>query len=229
MLSLRHLTFTKEIVLMSLYRQFIFSVFASFVVIPFSSSAFAVVVGAQAAGHHLAGGTITVFFAQQGPQVAPILAGGIGTGLASLPALFDFSVTGDTFLADWKLTNLTTFDIINRVEFDLSTSISLFDDGTSPDTDFGYAGRAGAVQVNAGAPFIIASGEGNLWPDLDNEGDEYLAEFIGYSNFGPGMTSLWRDDTDIIGIQTPPEAPEPGTLALVLFAGMGLLLNRSKS
>jgi hypothetical protein len=214
---------------MSRNRHMLYTIFASILTLAFSSPVFAVVVGAQAAGHHLAGARITVFFAQQGPQHAVIAAGGIGTGMAVLPGLFDFSVTGDTFLADWKITNLTTFDLIRRVEFDLSTSISLFDDGTLPDTDFGYAGRAGAVQVNPGAPFIIASGEGNLWPDIDNAGDEYLAEFIDYSNFGPGMTSLWRDDTDIIGIQTPPEAPEPSTMALMLLAGMGLSVNRSKS
>jgi hypothetical protein len=212
---------------MSRRAQFVLIAAVLSIAVTLTATAQATVVGAQAQGHHLAGARITVFFAQQGAQAAPIVAGGLGTGMATLPGLFDFSVTGDTFLADWKLTNLTTFDPIRRVEFDLTGSISLFDDGTLPDTDFGYAGRAGAVQVNAGAPFIIASGEGNLWPDAMNAGDEYLAEFIDYSNFDPGMTSLWRDDTDIIGVQTPPELPEPASAVLLMAAAaVGCLQRR---
>ncbi len=60
----------------------------------------ATIVGAKSFGDELAGGRILVTFAQQGLQAAPIVAGGADQGVASLPNLFDFSVTGDTFLAD---------------------------------------------------------------------------------------------------------------------------------
>ncbi len=188
----------------------------------FTTSVRATVVGAQADGDDLVGGRIEVQFAQLGLQVAPIVFGGVGTGTASLPGLFSFSVTGDTFLADWRLTNNTTFDLIRFVRFDLSGSPSLFDDGSLPDTDFGFAGRQGAVQVNVGAPNILFSDEANLWPDPMNQGDEYLEEFIEYAGFGPLLTSVWRDDTDIIGVRTPPEVPEPTSSLLMLIAGAGL-------
>jgi len=197
----------------------------------------ATIVGAKSTGDELDGGLILVTFAQQGVQAAQIVAGGPGLGVASLPNLFSFSVKGDTFLADWTLRNDTTFDDILVVEFDLTGTVSpgdaanpgphspgvLFDDGTSPSTPNGFAGRKGAVQVNVGVPIILNSFEVNLWPDAMNTGDEYIGEFIEYEGFGPLMTSIWRDDTDIVGTDTGPESPEPASAILLLIASAGFL------
>ncbi|MCA9229869.1 MAG: PEP-CTERM sorting domain-containing protein [Planctomycetales bacterium] len=115
-------------------------------------------------------------------------------------------------------------DFILLVEFDLTGSDSLFDDGSLPSTLNGYAGRFGAVQTNAGAPTINNSFEQNPWTDAMNLGDEFVAETIEYlsQDFRRGLTSTWRDDTDIIGVDTGPELPEPTTAALLVLAGLGL-------
>ncbi len=198
----------------------------------------ATIVGAQSFGDEMVGAEIDVFFLNSGLQSAVVTAGLPGQGIASVPGFFDFSVTGDTFLADWQLTNTTTFDTILRVLIDLSNTTSpgspeapgphtpgiLFDDNSAPSTLNGFAGRQGAVQVNVGAPFIVNSFEAILWPDAMNLGDEYLQEEISYQNFGPQLTSLWRDDTDIVGVNSGPETPEPSTAVLLMIAGCALLL-----
>jgi len=209
----------------------------SFFVFSLAENSRATIVGAQSFGDELAGGRIIVTFAQQGPHAAPITVGGPGQGIASLPNLFSFSVKGDTFLADWNLTNDTTFDTIEIVEFDLSGTVSngspafpgphspgvLFDDGTSPSTPNGFAGRKGAVQVNVGVPIIFDSFEVTPWTDPMNAGDEYVGEILRYEGFGPLLTSIWRDDTDIVGIDSGPEAPEPASVVLLLIAGASFL------
>ena len=197
----------------------------------------ATIVGAQSFGDELAGGRIIVTFAQQGAHAAPIVAGAPGQGIASLGGLFSFSVQGDTFLADWRLKNETSFDDILVVEFDLTGTTSpgspaapgphspgvLFDDNNPSSTPNSFAGRKGAVQVNPGLPIIFNSFEINPWTDPMNAGDEYVGEIIEYEGFGPGLTSIWRDDTDIVGIDTGPELPEPTSAALMLLASAGLL------
>ena len=186
----------------------------------------ATIVGAQADGDDLAGGTIKVTYGSGLERTSPISAGAPGQGLAVDPGFFDFSVTGDTFLSDWSLTNLND-DFILLVHFDLSGSNSLFDSAVGLNTPNGFAGRFGAVQTNAGAPTISNSFESNLWPDPMNVGgDEYLEETIEYLNqdFRIGQTSIWRDDTDIIGIDTGPEAPEPASLVMVLIGSVGLVV-----
>ena len=200
-----------------------------------ASTSHATIVGAQSTGEDLAGGRILVTFAQQGLKAAPIFAGGPGQGTASLPGLFTFSVTGDTFLADWQLTNNTTFDTIQVVEFDLSGTSSqpepngpifspgvLFDNNSTPSTPDSFAGRLGAVQTNVSPPTIINSFEVTPWTDSMNEGDEFVGEVIEYREFGPLMTSIWRDDTDIVGISTDNELPEPTSALLLLIAVVGV-------
>lgn len=219
---------------------FVTSVFAFGMVV---NQSHATIVGAQSFGDELAGARIVVTFAQQGAQATNIVAGGPGVGLATLPSLFDFSVSGDTFLSDWRLTNTTTFDTIESVLFDLSGTTSpgslafpgphspgvLFDDGSLPSTANGFAGRAGAIQVNPGSPVILNSFEDTLWADAMNAGDEWIRETIEYEDFGPGLTSVWRDDTDIVGVDTGPEVPEPATALLVLSGLVCGVLQRRRS
>jgi hypothetical protein len=201
------------------------------------STSHATIVGAQSFGDEMVGAEIDVFFQNSGLQSATVAAGLPGQGVASVPGFFGFSVTGDTFLADWNLTNTTTFDTILRVLIDLANTTSpgspmapgphtpgiLFDDNTVPSTLNGYAGRLGAVQTNIGAPFIVGSFEAIPWADPMNLGDEYLQEEISYQGFGPGLTSVWRDDTDIVGVDSGPEVPEPTSALLFIVAGCGLL------
>lgn len=211
---------------------------ASLMVFFAASTSRATIVGAQSSGDEMVGAEISVFFQNSGLQSALVTAGLPGQGIASAPGFFSFSVTGDTFLADWQLTNNTTFDTILRVLIDLSNTTSpgsqeapgphtpgiLFDDNSAPSTPNGFAGRQGAVQVNVGAPFIVNAIEAALWPDAMNLGDEYLQEEITYQGFGPLLTSIWRDDTDIVGIDSGPELPEPSSAVLLLIAGCGFLL-----
>ncbi len=199
-----------------------------------ANTSHATIVGAASFGDEMAGGRISVTYASGAVSAASITAGGVNTGVASVVNFFDFSVSGDTFVADWMLTNTTSNDEIILVEIDLSTTTSpgphtpgvLFDDGSSPSTDFGFAGRFGAVQVNVGIPTIINSFELNLWVDAMNEDDEYLTEHIEYREFRPGLTSVWRDDTDIVGIDSGPEVPEPSSIVLAALALVGLLVRR---
>ena len=144
----------------------IFSV-AALLAICSANIARATLVGAASFGDEMAGGRVSVTYSTGAVRVAPIVAGGGATGVATDPGFFDFSVAGDTFLADWRLTNTSNSDII-LVEIDLSSTTSpgsmadpgphtpgiLFDDGTLPDTASGFAGRAGAVQVNVGSPLF---------------------------------------------------------------------------
>ncbi len=195
-----------------------------------ANHSYATVVGAQADGDDLAGASITVTYGGGGTHTEPILAGAPGQGVVAAPGFFDFSVTGDTFVSEWMLTNLND-DFILLVEFDLSGSNSLFDSGIGLNTFNGFAGRAGAVQTNVGAPTIVNSFESNLWPDAMNVGgDEYLEETIEYLNqdFRLGETSTWRDDTDIIGIDTGPESPEPASIVMALIAILGLVGRRRR-
>ena len=190
----------------------------------------ATIIGAQSTGDQLAGGRILVTFVGQGVKSTTIVMGGPGQGTASLAGLFTFSVTGDTFLANWSLINNSSFDSIDTVEFDLSGTISedpngnihtpgvLFDDGTSPSTPDGFAGLKGAVQINVGSPMIFNSFEKTLWADDMNEGDEFVGEVIEYEDFGPLMISFWRDDTDIVGVETQMEVPEPSSAMLMMVA-----------
>lgn len=197
-----------------------------------TGACYATLVGAQSTGADMAGGRLHVFFQNAGQVVAPIVAGAPGQGMASVPNLFQFSVTGDTFLADWTLTNQTTSDFISGVLFNLEGSQALFDDGTVPSTLHGGLGRAGAVQSNVGSPTIGVSGEVVPWADPMNLGDEFLQEEIFYAgDFGPGLTSIWRDDTDIIGVMTPPELPEPASHVMLLGAVMacGMIARRKPS
>ncbi len=207
----------------------IFSV-AALLAICSANISHATIVGAASFGDDLAGGRLTVTYSSGAVSAAPITVGGIATGVASVAGFFDFSVSGDTFAAPWRLRNNTANDEIILVEIDLSATTSpgpntpgvLFDDGSAPSTLNGLAGRAGAVQLNVGAPFIINSFELNLWGDAMNLGDEYLTEHIEYREFFPGLTSIWRDDTDIVGVDSGPEAPEPSTLVLLSLALVGL-------
>lgn len=215
---------------------------ALLVLATFAGSAQGTIVGAQSYGDELAGTRITVHFVNSGVRAATVVVGGPQNGTANDPGFFTFNVTGDTFLADWSLRNDTTFDSIFLVEFDLTGTSSqpdpngpiyspgvLFDDNTTPSTPNSYAGRQGAVQVNAAAPFIVASFEqAPPWVDIDNAGDEWVREAIEYQGFGPLLTSVWRDDTDIVGIDTGPEVPEPASAALLVFALLAITQRRPR-
>ena len=191
----------------------------------------ATIVGAQSTGDQLVGGRIKVTFATSPVQFATITVGGPEHGTATAAGFFTFNVKGDTFLADWNLRNDTTFDEIILVEFDLAGTTSqdpngtihspgiLFDDNTAPSTPDSFAGRIGAVHVSG--PIIFNSFEVTPWGDPMNLGDEWVGEVLEYDGFGPLMTSVWRDDTDIVGIKTAIEFPEPSTAVLLLIAAAG--------
>lgn len=183
------------------------------------SPAFGMLIDSVGTGDELAGATLTVNFQNAGMIIAPILAAPAQTGTATVPNMFTFSVSGDTFNNIWRLQNLTTGDTILSANFNLAGSISLFDDNSNPSTPNSAAGRAGAVF--AAGPAITASAEAMPWPDIQNLGDMYLQENIFWANFGPGQISQWSDDTD-----NP--VPEPSTFLLVGAAFVAMVIYRRK-
>ncbi len=192
-----------------------------------SPPASAMLINSIAFGHQLAGGTVTVFF-QFSPPVTATIAGNAATqtgsavGFALLPGpvlapAFSFSVTGDTIVASWFLTNLTADDFIRTINFDLSGSASLFDNNGAPSTPDSLDGVQGVTPLTGPVPNF--SLELAPWPDVQNLGDMFLEERIVFQidPFGPRDVFEWHDDTDIIDV------PEPSTLAL-FAAGLLLLL-----
>ena len=193
----------------------------------------AITVGAHSFGNDLAGAEINILFAQSGLQTAMIAEGLPDQGVASVSSFFDFSVTGHTWFNTWHLTNTTDFDTILSVEIDLSNTTSpgfrgsgphspgiLFDitrPGLRRGTWRSNGGREGAHRVSG--PRILSSVESIPWAE-PNEGDLFIREEINYRDFGPGLTSVWRDDTDIVGVHP---LPEPSSAFLLIFAGCALL------
>jgi len=175
----------------------------------------ATLVYSTATGDLLAGATITVTFADAGELTpATILDAGGLTGSVTT-ADFSFSVTGDTFGALWSLTNTNEGDSIISVLFDLTNSVSLFDDETPPfpgGTEGSEVGVAGIIRVGGPTPSGVL--ELLPWVDVANAGDMHLQTQILWTAGDFTNTSFtWLDDTDTT-------VPEPGTLLLM---GSGLL------
>jgi hypothetical protein len=167
-----------------------------------------------ATGAHLAGGKVTVTFFG-GPMATGTITASGTTGTATFPGSFLFTVAGETSVADWTLTNLDSGPAaraITAVSIDLTDSISLFDDGSTPSTPVSLTGVAGATYVSG--PAIAGSGEVNPWTSASNLGDMFTAESISWGGFMipaivPGATAVWHDDTDRI-------VPEPSALLHLL-------------
>ncbi len=181
-----------------------------------------------ASGSDLAGGTLTIKWLTPAGFVftsAGIVVGGAAEGMATVPApggagSAGFSVDGDTFIADWSLTNSSTnsqFFICGAL-FDLTGTFSLFDDdfgGAAAGTPVGLEGVGGVVYLAAStAPMQVIAFESDPWLGgfLPNVGDMYWKEGIEWAGpvFASGETYLWHDDTDLV--------PAPGPLALIGLA-----------
>lgn len=196
-----------------------------------SGASSANVVQFTAFGDQLAGGVLTIDF-MPGPGApvitvsAPIFVAGPGHGRAIIPDPFGnpfpgaiFDCIGETFSTLWSLENFADASIV-RAHFDLSNSISLFDDDSNPSTFDSSVGVAGVIYNGAStAPPHIFAGEFNPWADAKNLGDMFLEQVIVWplpdavsAYFTGGLTYLWNDDTDFI--------PAPGAAALL---GMGAL------
>lgn len=194
-------------------------------------SASAANIDSLAFGDDLAGGTLTVTWVP-GPGGAPItttgpiMVSGPDSAVAFVPDPFGnippgaiFRITGDTFLATWSLANNADAFIIEAF-FDLNGSISLFDDGSAPDTPGSFAGTDNVIYLpTSTAPMEIFANELSLWTGNKNAGDLYTQETIQWApptvaggGFGPGQRYDWSDDTDIV--------PAPSALAMLGAAGL---------
>jgi hypothetical protein len=171
-------------------------------------------------GNQLAGGTITVTFADGTVITQVIMAMPGSTGNAGQAGLYSFNVMGETFTANWTLINLNPNHAITMVAFNLSGSPSLFDDNSTPSTPDSSVGRAGVVRL--AGPIEAAAMEFDLWPNPQNLGDLFLGERITWNAgvFAPGMTFTWRDDTDVI--------PEPATMLLLGTGLAGFVIKTRK-
>ena len=169
-------------------------------------------------GSDLDGATVTVHYFGAAPQSATIFAMGGEQGMALAPGWFEFQVTGDTFLNDWELTNLSPNPSIALIEFDLPPSISLFDDDSLPSTPDSVRGVLGAQWISGPVP--INSFELVPYVTPPNLGDMFLAEDIEFapSVFFPGATFVWHDDTDLV--------PEPTTGLMLGIALVALMARR---
>jgi hypothetical protein len=185
----------------------------------------------------LVGAEISVTFAQSGLQTATVALGSEGQAIASIAGSFDFSTNGG-WESQWRLKNSTSFDTILSVQIDLSNTTSLgtvvepgphtpgtlFDTSGSPSTLKSRHGRPGVKQHNRRGPSVVSSFETMPWEDPMNMGDMFIREIINYQNFGPGRTSVWFDDIDIVG-GFP--VPEPNS-AMLLILSVGGLLSRMR-
>jgi len=204
------------------------------------STAAAVSIQATAYGNDLAGGLITVHYSaifgttplETGSVTYTLLGDAITqTGYAPADPNFTFSVTGDTYVADWVLTNTTApapdplAVYISKVKIDLRPSRggllpSLFDDDSLPSTPDSGVGVLGIVPTGGTGPAPATAVESDTtWPpSLVNLGDMYGIETLtwtGLAMLGPGESFIWHDDTDIV-------IPEPTGLLLSAWSGGAL-------
>lgn len=213
-----------------------------------TSPAIAVQVRSTNYGHELAGGSIRVHYSAIFPGGVPLETGNVTytllgnsvtrTAFAPADPNFTFSVSGETFGATWTLTNTTApaadpFAVyISKVTIDLRPSQggilpSLFDDDSLPSTPFSAAGELGIVPLGGSGPAPASAVEfDTTWPpSLVNLGDMYgitTLTWSGAAMLGPGQSFLWHDDTDLVII------PEPGSLSLLLLAGLALIPRASR-
>jgi hypothetical protein len=158
-------------------------------------------------GNDLAGGLLSITWAdlQGGPigqTSAPIIGIGV-TGQARVLApplptggpggLAFFTVTGDTFVADWILQNQSNYRIHSAI-FNLHGSNSLFDNDFWPSTADSFAGRLGAVYngILSTAPSHLDATEFDPWADALNTGDMFHQQRILWAippAFFPGRRS----------------------------------------
>lgn len=203
------------------FKRFLVMALGSLTLVLFGSfSASADPVVFTAFGNQLAGGRITVFFSDGTVIIKPLVAMPNQAGGAQQAGLFTFIVTGETFGADWTLTNDNPNFFITQVEFDLRGSISLFDNDTDPSTPDSQEGVAG-VSRTAG-PAERVSAEVFAWPSPDNRGDMFQGERIVWNPnvFTSNMTFKWHDDTDVV--------PEPATLLLLSTGLAGVAIKARK-
>lgn len=203
------------------YKRSMLVAFWSLMLVLFASfSASADPIQFTAFGNQLAGGRITVFFSDGTVILKPLIAMPNQTGGAEQAGLFKFTVTGETFGADWTLTNDNPKFFITQVQIDLRGSISLFDDDSVPSTPDSADGVQG-VSRNMG-PVETLSVEFVPWPSRQNLGDMFQVERIlwGPGVFASNMTFVWHDDTDVV--------PEPATLALLSMGLAGVAIKARK-
>jgi hypothetical protein len=191
----------------------------------------AVPISDSALGSQLAGGVVTVTRFGGPLSSATFVAAGTGASATALgSAGFSLTVSpGDTGLATWTLTNtdptIIFLNNITAVTIDLTLSgISLFDSGSAPSTPDSGPGIPGVIYL-AGVPI---SGTTDLlpWSDPANLGDMFRAVSITFGSvIGPGASSSWMDDTDVI--TAVPDAG--GTLPLLGLAFAGLAWFRRRA
>lgn len=183
-------------------------------------------------GSNLAGATVAIdYFNTAGligtrSGIFADIGGGVGQAIVPDPfggvGFVRVTVRGDTFNDSvWLIENFADA-FLGRALFDLTTSVSVFDDSdANPDTPGSAAGRDSIIfDPVSTAPMHLLANEQLSWTGTKNAGDLWWQEFItwpvptgaGGPGFGPNQFFRFSDDTDIV--------PAPGAAAIVGLGGL---------
>lgn len=169
-------------------------------------------------GATLAGAMVTAFF-PFGPETVPWVSLGLGAGHA-VGTGWSLSLTGDTGIADWVLTNTFTTEFFTSLSIDLAPGRSAFDfDTPSPGAAGTLAGHTITLSAaGGGAMFIDAKYDNPV--ELQGSGGPVGDLFSTLTLSWIGGTGVF-DANDFVRFvsDTDRVVPAPGAL-LTLGAGV---------